>query len=92
MATGAPAARSHFPSGSGSTGLSVAARGYSRDKGGHRIRDEDMARIGGNQQSTADRAAGARRLPLRLRDQPRRRHSTTLLVWTSSTSHEPAAG
>ena len=53
------------------------------DKGGHRIRDEDMARIGGNQQSTADRAAGARRLPLRLRDQPRRRHSTTLLVWTS---------
>ena len=39
-----------------------------------------------NQQSTADRAAGARRLPLRLRDQPRRRHSTTLLVWTTSTT------
>ncbi len=52
------------------------------DKGGHRIRDEDMARIGGNQQSTASRLAGARRLPLRLRDQPRRRHSTTVLVWT----------
>jgi hypothetical protein len=41
-----------------------------------------MARIGENQQSTASRLAGARRLPLRLRDQPRRRHSTTVLVWT----------
>jgi len=51
-------------------------------KGGDRIRDEDVARIDGNQQSTAGRAAGARRLPLRLRDQPRRRHSATLLVWT----------
>ena len=27
-----------------------------------------------------------RRLPLRLRDQPRPRHSTTLLVWTKSTT------
>ncbi|MGA8335702.1 MAG: hypothetical protein WB761_13225, partial [Solirubrobacteraceae bacterium] len=56
------------------------------DKGGDRIRDEDVAGMGGNQQSTADRTAGARRLPLRLRDQPRRRHSTTLLVWTKSTT------
>jgi len=45
-----------------------------------------MARIRGNQQSAAGRAPGARRLPLRLRDQPRRRHSTTLLVWTTSKS------
>ncbi|MGB8878474.1 MAG: hypothetical protein WCD11_19275 [Solirubrobacteraceae bacterium] len=51
------------------------------DKGSHQIRDEDMARIGGNQQPTAGRAAGARLLPLPVRDQPRRRHSTTLLVW-----------
>jgi hypothetical protein len=58
-------------------------------KRGHRIRDEDMARIGGNQRSTADRVAGARRLPLRLRDQPRRRDSTTLLVWTSTKSAGP---
>ena len=53
------------------------------DKRGHRIRDEDMAPNGGNQQSTAGRAVGSRRLPLRLRDQPRRQHSTTLLVRTS---------
>ena len=53
------------------------------DKGGRRIRDEDLARIGENQQSTAGRVAGPRRLPLRLRDQPHRRHSTTLLIWTS---------
>jgi hypothetical protein len=37
-------------------------------------------------------AAGARRLPLRLREQPRRRCWTTLLVRTSSTSYELAAG
>ena len=30
-----------------------------------------------------------RRLPLRLRDQPRPRHSTTLLVWTRRESYEP---
>ena len=45
-----------------------------------------MARIGGNQRSTPGRAAGARRLPLRLRDQRRPRHSTTLLVWTKRRS------
>jgi hypothetical protein len=48
------------------------------DTGGHRIRGQDMARIRRNQQSAAGRAAGARRLPLRLSDQPRRRHSPTL--------------
>jgi len=41
---------------------------------------------GAIQQSTANRAAGARRLSLRLREQPRRRRSTTLLVRTSSGS------
>ena len=55
-------------------------------KGGDRIRGEGITRIDGNQQPTASRAGSARRLPLRLRDQPRRRHSTTLSVWTSSDS------
>jgi hypothetical protein len=45
-----------------------------------------MTRIRRNQQSAAGRAAGPRRLPLRLRDQPRRRHSPTLsdrTIWGS---------
>jgi hypothetical protein len=41
------------------------------DKAGHRIRDEDMARSDANEHSTAGRAAGARGLPLGLREQPR---------------------
>jgi hypothetical protein len=61
---------------------------------GQRRRPDPQRRHGPNwwsQQSTAGRAAGARRLPLRLRDQPRRRHSTTLLVWTISMSLGQAA-
>jgi hypothetical protein len=42
-----------------------------------------MIDIGAIQQSTVDRAVGARRLPLPLGEQPHRRGSTALLVWTS---------
>jgi hypothetical protein len=44
------------------------------------------------QQSPADRTASTRRLPLRLRERNPRRRTTTLLVWTTSDSHEPATG
>ena len=50
----------------------------------------DVVATGANEQPTAGRAAGRRRLPLRLREQPRRRCWTTLLVRTKSTT--PAGG
>jgi hypothetical protein len=47
------------------------------------VRPTNPEPTSGLRSDPADRATRARRLPLRLRDQPRRRHSTTLLVWTS---------
>ena len=55
-------------------------------KSSHAARAIDVVAIGAIQQSATDRVASARRLPLRLREQPRQRRSTTLVVWTSSDS------
>jgi hypothetical protein len=52
-------------------------------KSSHASRGIDVLAPGAIQQSTADGVFSARRLPLRLGEQPRRRRSTTLLVWTS---------
>ena len=58
----------------------------------HHEPDLEIVATGAIQQSTAGRAAGARRLPLRLREQPRQRRTTTLLVWTTRDSYERATG
>ena len=60
-----------------------------RDKGGRQPRDDQVAGIGAIQQLTVDRAASAGGFRFPLGEQPRRRGSTALLVWTNRSSRPP---